>query len=362
MKQKQKNIILISKFPLKNLNEGTVKQITYHKKIIEETDTAKKTKNKSKYNNTKITLISPDKYNFIKRIKQKTDYLHLFGAPSIETTLTLIFSKYKKSIITIYDGDIGSFEKNKIFMKLFKKIFFKKIDLIITTSKYQKELLLKKLKDKQLQKIVEKKIKIIPPILIEEKTLIRTKEKKEQKTKKNRREKNRILYMSSIKKHKGITLLLYSIKKIIEEDKINIKVVIANSNFSNPEKKILDEIKKIKKKHPKNIILKGTINPEEELKKAEIYFYVFKKLNGTFGVPLSLIEAEKQNTKYLSSKFKSLEEYFEKKMLVKPKKEEVYKKLKDMLKNKKKYVLKQKKLSEKKTIQKLIEEIKKIYE
>ncbi len=346
-----KKIILTSKFPIKHLNEGTVKQVYYHKKILE--------KQKEGTEEKKVIIVDPEKQSFTKRIKQKADIIHFFNVPSIEVALTLMFSKYKKSILTIYDGDVGTFYKNKIFMTFFKKILFKKIDVITTTSKYQKKLILKYLKDKKLEKTVEKKIKIIPPLILEEKGEIKTKNKDENN--KIKKQKNTILYMSSIREHKGIQLLLYSIKKLLEKDKIDIKVTIANSNFAKAEKKIVEEIKKLKKKYPKNIVLKGRINPEEELKKHEIYFYTFTTLKGTFGVPLSIIEAEKNKTEYISTNFESLKEYFQKEFLITPKKEEAYKKLKDIIKNKKQYIVKQN-LSKKENIKKTIKKIKELYE
>ena len=331
-----KKVTIISKFEIKNensFNEGTVKQTLYFSKFLKQKNYEVKvifpSKNEKKFYKENILYEGKKLKN---RIKIETDSLHLFGVPSIEFFLTLQFSKYKKTFLHVFDGEIGAFYNNKLFM-LIRKLFFKKIDYIIVNSNYQKKLLLKKSKlSIKEKKELEKKITILPPFIG---IKLQNKKSKERQNIKSISKNFKILYMSSLKDHKGINLLLNFFKKYKEKNKLEI--TIANSHFSKEDKKIVEEIKKLKTKYKNNIILKGKIDPLKELKKNHLYFYVFKKRHSTFSIPISLYEAISVNIPFLSSNFESLKEYFNEKALVKPEEKEVEKKLKEIIKNYKEY-------------------------
>ena len=65
----------------------------------------------------------------------------------------------------------------------------------------------------------------------------------------------------------------------------------------------------ILKKYVNNIIIKGKVNPYEELASANIYFYYFKRHSGTFAFPMSLYESLQVGTPVIGPNLDGVKEY-----------------------------------------------------
>lgn len=208
-----------------------------------------------------------------------TDILHYFMHPT-PLILPSLFCKAKKRIISAYDGALSEYWK-KWWSKPLLYLMKNKITTVIVQTEYQKKLI-------PLPTI------ILPPIIPDFKPL-------------QKQNKRTILFMSSPHPKKGIIQALEAFKKVK-----NAKLTIANSK---PEAQ--NYVERITQGIP-NITLKTIINPEQELHKANVYFYPYQEIADTFSVPISLIEAIQTKTPFVAPKFPTTQEYFEEEFLTNP--------------------------------------------
>jgi glycosyltransferase involved in cell wall biosynthesis len=122
--------------------------------------------------------------------------------------------------------------------------------------------------------------------------------------------------MGHISYFKGVDTLLeaYEILKL-EID--NLDLVIAN-NMVRGDQELLNEVKKLQEKYPSNIIIKGVIDPIEELSKAWVYIYPFIKPGGTMSFALSLYESQECHTPYVACDIGANAEFFDISSLIQP--------------------------------------------
>ncbi|BDU51120.1 glycosyltransferase [Haliovirga abyssi] len=256
----------------------------------------------------KIYCTYKDKYNF-KRKKRveikdgieiirgnifnisffKTDILHIFSAPTPDLYFVVNFAKYKKSFITITDGELSKFWESKL-SAFMVKIINKKIDRIFIQTDYQR-------------KIAEKyfkfwKIKKIEP-LIEDIDYVGEKNKNPT-----------ILFMSHFSKYKGVFEVINAYKNLVKKYP-DLKLVLADSGLGEDRKEVLEEIKGVS-----NIELKGVVDNIEELSRAWIYIYPIQKAHNTFSVPISLYEALQCETIFISKDIGGISEYFGNEFLI----------------------------------------------
>lgn len=250
--------------------------------------------------------------------KQKTGIMHYLVHPTPYIIPLLLCTKAKKSILTFFGGKLNIFYKH-IWSKPMIWLVNKKINIITAQTDYQLNLIRKT--------GLKKPVKLIMPLI---KRFKRKEKKSAQPT---------ILFMSHLSKVKGILDLLNAFKIVKKEIK-NAKLVIAKSGLIE-EKDIKAKIKALKKDFKEDIIIKGIVNPEEELSKAWLYVYPIQSAQETFSIPLSLIEASQTKTSFLVSDVGAMNEFFNKKTLVKPKNpKQLAEKIIELIKNPKTYKLK----------------------
>ena len=83
-----------------------------------------------------------------------------------------------------------------------------------------------------------------------------------------------LLYMGHLSYFKGVDTILESFKYLVNIIP-NITLIIADNSIQQ-DLKLANEVRTLKNKYSKNIILKGIVDPIEELTKAWIYLYPFK--------------------------------------------------------------------------------------
>ena len=132
--------------------------------------------------------------------------------------------------------------------------------------------------------------------------------------------------MGHISAIKGFDIIIPAIDRLLEEDK-NITFTIAN-NMIHIEDKYQKAVKELKEKHPNQIVIKGIVNPIEELSKHWVYIYPFIKAYGTMSFPLSLYESLKCGTPFIACNVSANAEFFDTKYLIEPSAEQLYNRIK----------------------------------
>lgn len=222
------------------------------------------------------------------------DVLHIISHPTVFVFPLLSRTKAKKIIVTCFDGELAKFwERPWYFLS---KYLSKRINVFTVQTKYQKKIV-----EKFLPRI---KTMIIPPMIPNFKQT-----KKKSKT-------PRILFMSYFGEKKGFYDLLKACKHLHNE---NIGLVLADSQLKRRAPGIHKKINDIKKKCKLKIVLKGVVNPEDELSKSWIYVYPIQTPLDSFSIPISLFEAYQTNTLFLVSNVGGINEYVDENYLFEPK-------------------------------------------
>ena len=117
-----------------------------------------------------------------------------------------------------------------------------------------------------------------------------------------------LLYMGHLSYFKGVDTIILAFKKLIIEIP-DLTWVIANNSVRG-DKELIDEVSRLKKLYPENIITKGIVDPIEELSTAWVYLYPFKEALGTMAYALSLYEAEQCHTPYIACDVGANSEFF----------------------------------------------------
>ena len=117
-----------------------------------------------------------------------------------------------------------------------------------------------------------------------------------------------LLYMGHLSYFKGVDTIILAFKKLIIEIP-DLTWIIANNSIAG-DKDLIDEVSRLKRKYPANIIIKGIVDPIEELSTAWIYLYPFKNAIGTMAYALSLYEAEQCHTPYIACDVGANKEFF----------------------------------------------------
>lgn len=187
--------------------------------------------------------------------------------------------------LTLTDGDMfGS--KRRYFRKGIVPLLPFIFNKIIVFSDYQK----KQLKIKSV--LIE--TPLLPIIKVDSKI--------------KRAERPTLLYMGHLSYFKGVDTIVHSFKKLIL-DIPNLVLIIANNSIRG-DKELIDEVSSLKELYPDNIIIKGIVDPIEELATAWVYLYPFKEPLGTMAFALSLYEAEQCKTPYIACDIGANKEFF----------------------------------------------------
>ncbi len=235
-----------------------------------------------------IKIIFLDKRK-ISSYKLKADYIDYMTTIVEFRSILSIFSKGKKTI-TLYDGYPIS-EDKVFFRKLTSKLFPFLFSEIFVLSNYQKQVL-------NINNI-KKTFPYLPTV---------------NKLDLSKYKNPTLLYMGHISYFKGVDIILDSYI-ILKNEIDNLNLIIANNMISG-DPDLIEKVKKLKKRYPYNIIIKGIIDPEIELRKAWIYLYPFLKPGGTMAFALSLYESQQCGTPFIACDVGSNAEFFGKENLI----------------------------------------------
>lgn len=220
----------------------------------------------------------------------KADVIHcLTGSISIWLPL---FKKIKASrkILTLTDGWMLS--SSRIWLRrIIAKRLFSYFDTVSVYSEYQKRIL------------NDKRVTITKPHLPH----LSIPNVKKSKT-------PTVLYMGHISKSKGFDIIVPAMRNVLSENS-QVQFVVAN-NMIQGDGVYLQMVKALAADYPEQVVIKGVVNPLEELKKAWVYIYPFNTPMGTMAFPLSLYEAQQCGTPFVACDVSANAEFFDKKYLI----------------------------------------------
>ena len=231
--------------------------------------------------NVKIRFVNPNLWSLL----LKGDIFHVMtGSVSLWLLYSVLWIGKKQ--ITLMDGDMLGYKYQKLRGVLAKclPLFFRDI---IVYSKYQKTRL-------KLGESCKVEMPILPIISVDSNF--------------KRSVMPSPLYMGHLSYFKGVDTILLAFKKLII-DFPDLTWVIANNGIRG-DKSLIDEVLILKNSYPDNIVIKGIVDPIEELSRAWIYLYPFKEAIGTMAFALSLYEAERCNTPYVACDVGANKEFF----------------------------------------------------
>jgi len=214
----------------------------------------------------------------------KANRIHIITG-SITIWLFGGFFWFGKKKLTLVDGAMFGY-KNRSLKKVIVPLLPFIYNKIIVFSNYQK----KKLKIKRA--LIE--LPILPIIKVDSKF--------------KRSSNPSLLYMGHLSYFKGVDTIILAFKKLIIEIP-DLTWIIANNSIRG-DKELIDEVSRLKKLYPENIIIKGIVDPIEELSTAWVYLYPFKEAVGTMAYALSLYEAEQCHTPYIACDVGANNEFF----------------------------------------------------
>lgn len=223
-------------------------------------------------------------------VSLKADVIHcLTGSVSIWLPL---FKKVKApcKILTLTDGWMLS--NSRIWLrKIVAKRLFRYFDIVSVYSEFQKRIL------------NDNRVTVIEPHLphLSIPSVKRTKSPT-------------VLYMGHISKSKGFDIIVPAMRNILSEN-AQIQFVVAN-NMIQGDAEYLQMVKTLSVHYPNQVVIKGVVDPLEELKKAWVYIYPFNTPMGTMAFPLSLYEAQQCGTPFVACDVSANAEFFDKKYLI----------------------------------------------
>ncbi len=275
---------ILTTLPLATLAEGTVKQAWLTARLLARHDRRVILASPSHAYSLHEEKTIPYRNPFL-RVRART--IHYYTVPNKTLALSLLLSRYKRAFLTITDALTGSWWEDP-FLKPFLPLICTRLNQVIIQTHYQQDL---------LPSCLKKKSRILP-LLLDEPPRIHA----------ERKEKS-ILVMTSLREEKGVGIILDAFQYLLRED-ASFTLTLANSGFKNASPRILTQLTRLQEAYPDRIILRGRINPYEELARHDVYAYPYPTLRGNFATPLSAYEAIQMNTRFLLPDHPPLREAF----------------------------------------------------
>ncbi len=256
--------------------------------------------------NEGIEIVYTDLRSFIHKTGV-INTLHCINGSVVPGLLSLRKIKSSRKCLTLTDGSMYWYDK-KVLRKCIALLLPFYYGEIQVYSKYQYNRLPNK-----------NKVSIIKPLL----PLIR-------KANVERTINPSVLYMGHISRMKGFDSILPAMDTLLHEIP-NLQFIICN-NMITVEQKYLNGIEKLKNKYSNQVIIKGIVDPIEELSKAWVYIYPFIDDVGTMAFPLSLYEAQCCGVPFVACDVAANKEFFDVKYLIEPgNQKQLYDKIKQFI-------------------------------
>lgn len=230
--------------------------------------------------------------SFIQGI-ERIDTLHCINGSVVPTLLCLARVKARHRQLTLTDGSMFWYDKQLLRRCIAFLLPFFFHDICVY-SKYQYNRLPNK-----------KNVTIVSPLL-----------PSINKVSVNRTETPSVLFMGHVSRMKGFDAIIPVMDRLLQENP-DMLFIICN-NMITVEKRYLEEIDTLKNKYSRQIVIKGVVDPIEELSKAWVYIYPFIDDVGTMAFPLSLYEAQCCGVPFVACDVAANKEFFDAKFLIAP--------------------------------------------
>ncbi len=221
-----------------------------------------------------------------------TDVLHHLSHPTPLILPLLLRAKAKKQIMTIFGGSLHGFWERP-WDRIVSGAVNKMVSIVTVQTQFQQRLL-------QKTRLCHLPTEQIPPLIP---SCQRVVERNHEPT---------LLFMSHLTVEKGIEEVLRAFP-IVQKKIPGVRLVICDSGIRKSRyPRIIAEMDE------RSIILKGRVDPIEELSRSWVYLYPIRTARETFSIPLSLIEAAQVGTPFISTPVGGIPEYFPPENLVAP--------------------------------------------
>jgi glycosyltransferase involved in cell wall biosynthesis len=122
--------------------------------------------------------------------------------------------------------------------------------------------------------------------------------------------------MGHLSQFKGVDIVLEVFRRLVREIP-NLELTLASNglDYGDGIRHLVDDAVE---EFPRQVTLKGRVNPYQELGRAHLLIYPFRFQAGTFAFPLSLYEALLCGTPFLSSDLDGSNEFFDRAFLCPP--------------------------------------------
>ncbi len=122
-----------------------------------------------------------------------------------------------------------------------------------------------------------------------------------------------LLYLGHLSLFKGVDIILELFDRLADEiPGLTLTLASNGLDYGDGCHKLLEITRE---QHPGQIIIKGRVDPYEELTKAHLLVHPFRQQAGTFAVPLALYEALLCGTPFLASDIEGTNEFFDRAFL-----------------------------------------------
>ena len=125
-----------------------------------------------------------------------------------------------------------------------------------------------------------------------------------------------ILYMGHLSRFKGVDLLLKLFEDLLPE-RPKLRLVLCHNGLTYDEE-CEREVRDLAGRFPEQVIVKGKINPYEQLARTHLLVHPIKQMEGTFAFPMALWEAVTTGTPFISTRFEGVAEFFDESFLCPP--------------------------------------------
>ncbi len=224
------------------------------------------------------------------------DLIHYWGTTGLVALAISVVAPFKKKIFTSTDGSVFSTGDNASRRRFLARFLFDFYDQFRVFTQYQMSVFL------GVSRRYERKLALRAPLL-EEKAAVQA-EKNSNPT---------LLYMGHLSRFKGVDVVFQVFERLLPEFP-DLELVIADNGLVYDDG-CREEANRLVEKYRGHVVLKGKVEPHEEISRAHVLIHPLRQHRGTFAFPLSLYECLLCGTPFLTSRLEGVSEYFDESFL-----------------------------------------------
>lgn len=224
---------------------------------------------------------------------RESDRVEYWGTTGLIALKIGMLSRAGNKRLIVTDGGVVSTGARASLRKLAASRLTSFYDEIDVFTEYQRKLLLK-----MLPKGYHRRINKIKPVV--EPVSLPKVERAADPT---------ILYMGHLSRFKGVDLLLKLFEDLLPEQP-KLRLILCHNGLTYDEECERD-VKELARRFPEQVIVKGKVDPYEQLARAHILIHPIKQSEGTFAFPMALWEAVVTGTPFISTRLDGVAEFFD---------------------------------------------------